>query len=97
MPAHSLAERTGSCSAWYSARGQSPLPDESGRARFQAHLSASAGSSAPSSICTTYLPMTGKNFQPWKLPHVARKRPGAAACGEMMKSALLVKASLGGD
>ena len=38
--------------------------------------------------------MTGKNFQPWKLPQVAMKRPGAAEWGEMMKSAEVVKASL---
>lgn len=41
-----------------------------------------------------YLPNTGKNFQPWKLPHVATYKPLAAVCGEMMKSELDVKASL---
>jgi hypothetical protein len=41
-----------------------------------------------------YLPKTGKNLKPWKLPPVAMYRPLAAACGEMMKSELVVKASL---
>ena len=41
-----------------------------------------------------YLPRTGKNFQPWKLPQVATYRPFEAECGEMMKSPLVVKASL---
>lgn len=44
-----------------------------------------------------YLPSTGKNFQPWKLPHVATKRPALAEWGEMMKSAEVVKASLCGE
>jgi hypothetical protein len=41
-----------------------------------------------------YLPSTGKNLKPWKLPPVAMYKPLAAAWGEMMKSELVVKASL---
>ena len=55
---------------------------------------ASSGDSPPSIISTMYLPKTGKNLKPWKLPPVAMYRPLAAACGEMMKSELVVKASL---
>lgn len=42
--------------------------------RSQPHVSAYSGSSSPRSIWTTYLPMTGKNFQAWKEPPVAMKR-----------------------
>lgn len=41
-----------------------------------------------------YLPRTGKNLKPWKLPQVATYRPLAPEWGEMMKSELVVKASL---
>lgn len=40
--------------------------------------------------------MIGKNLNPWNEPQVARYRPLAAECGEMMKSELVVKASLRG-
>lgn len=80
--------------SFISARGQSGFELPSGRSRSQAHLFASSGASDPSSICKIYFPSTGKNFQPWKLPHVAIYRPLLAAWGEMMKSALVVKASL---
>lgn len=41
-----------------------------------------------------YLPSTGKNLKPWKDPQVATYRPLEAACGEMMKSEVVVNASL---
>jgi hypothetical protein len=40
------------------------------------------------------LPSTGKNFQPWNEPQVATYNPFEAECGEIMKSELVVKASL---
>lgn len=42
-----------------------------GRSRSQAHRSCSSGASWPSSISTTYFPMTGRNLNPWKDPQVA--------------------------
>jgi hypothetical protein len=54
----------------------------------------SSGDRPPSSISTMYLPSTGKNLKPWKLPPVAMYKPLAAAWGEMMKSELVVNASL---
>lgn len=80
--------------AFISTLGQSGFELPSGRSRFQAHLLASSGSNEPSSICKIYFPRTGKNFQPWKLPQVAMYNPLLAAWGEMIKSALVVKASL---
>lgn len=41
-----------------------------------------------------YLPSTGKNLKPWKDPQVAMYRPLEAAWGEMMKSEVVVNASL---
>lgn len=41
-----------------------------------------------------YLPRTGKNLKPWKEPHVAMYNPFAEECGEIIKSPLVVKASL---
>lgn len=76
--------------------GYSGFSEESGRSRSQAHLPSISGDSEPSSICTTYLPITGKNLNPWNEPQVARYRPFAAECGEMMKSDVVVKASLPG-
>lgn len=45
-------------------------------------------------IWITYLPSTGKNLKPWNEPQVAMYKPFADACGEMMKSPLVVNASL---
>jgi hypothetical protein len=68
--------------SFISARGHSGFSAGSGLSRSQAHFSASAVSSSPSSICVTYLPSTGKNLYPWNEPHVATYSPLAAACGE---------------
>lgn len=54
-----------------SALGQSGFFEASGLSRSQAHFRTNSSSNSPSSICTIYLPSTGKNFQPWKFPHVA--------------------------
>lgn len=84
----------GSKNSFISCLGQSGFSAGSGRSRSQAHFSDSSGDSDPSIICTIYLPSTGKNFQPWNDPHVATYSPFAAACGDIMKSELVVNASL---
>jgi hypothetical protein len=91
---YSLAVLTGSNISFISCLGQSAKCLGSGRSLSQPHFSHSSGSNVPSSIEMMYLPSTGKNFQPWKFPHVATYKPLAAVCGEMMKSELVVKASL---
>jgi hypothetical protein len=91
---YSLAVLTGSNISFISCLGQSAKCLGSGRSLSQPHFSHNSGSNVPSSIEMMYLPSTGKNFQPWKLPHVATYKPLAAVCGEMMKSELDVKASL---
>jgi hypothetical protein len=91
---YSLAVLTGSNISFISCLGQSAKCLGSGRSLSQPHFSHNSGSNVPSSIEMMYLPSTGKNFQPWKLPHVATYKPLAAVCGEMMKSELVVKASL---
>lgn len=77
-----------------SALGHSGLSSGSGHFLSHAHFSASFGARDFSSICTTYLPSTGKNLNPWNEPQVAMYRPFEAGCGEIMKSPLVVKASL---
>lgn len=74
--------------------GQTLLFDVSGNSLSQAHFFCNSGDKEPFSICTTYLPMMGKNFQPWNDPQVATYSPLEAECGETMKSALGVSASL---
>jgi hypothetical protein len=83
---YSLAVLTGSNISFISCLGQSAKCLGSGRSLSQPHFSHNSGSNVPSSIEMMYLPSTGKNFQPWKLPHVATYKPLAAVCGEMMKS-----------
>jgi hypothetical protein len=91
---YSLAVLTGSNISFISCLGQSAKCLGSGRSLSHPHFSHNSGSNVPSSMDMMYLPSTGKNFQPWKLPHVATYKPLAAVCGEMMKSELDVKASL---
>lgn len=87
---------TGPNRSFISALGYSTLPAviASGRSRSHAHLASSSGAKVPSSIWSTYLPITGKNLKPWNDPQVATYSPLAAACGEMMKSDVVVNASL---
>lgn len=85
---------TESSRSFISHRGYSGFRSESGRSRSHAHRPSSSGDSAPSSICMMYLPITGKNLNPWNEPHVATYSPFEAECGEMMKSEVVVKASL---
>ena len=92
---HSFAlTEPSSIRSFISDLGQSGFSDGSGRSRSQAHFPANSGDNDPSSICTIYFPSTGKNFHPWNEPHVATYSPFAAECGEIMKSELVVKASL---
>ena len=74
--------------------GQSAKSFGSGRSRSHAHFCCKSCGNEPLSICRTYFPITGKNFQPWKFPQVATYKPCAPECGEMMKSPDVVKASL---
>lgn len=68
---YSLAVLTGSNRSFISCLGQSGKYLGSGRSLSQAHFSDNSGDSVPSSMEIMYFPNTGKNFQPWKLPHVA--------------------------
>lgn len=68
---YSLDVLTGSNMSFISCLGQSAKYLGSGRSLSQPHFSDNSGSKVPSSIEMMYLPSTGKNFQPWKLPHVA--------------------------
>lgn len=91
---YNLDVRFGPIRSLISALGYSPLSDESGRTRSQAHFSVNWGDNSPSSIWVMYFPRTGKNLKPWNEPHVAMYRPDEAGWGEIMKSELDVKASL---